>query len=241
MREGDTVDETVLSQISAINSYSTSTRQYNRFFGLLALISALFWVAWKFIKHRGAVSRIVLSEESTFALFGFVIVIQTILMAVSFRLTDFTAAQNIKAPLNDPTLWAFAIPFAFSSLLMTLLADRRTALFTGIFAAFLAGLLAPRGLEFILYAAISSAVAVYGIGQYRSRQSVTIAGAFVGVSSAMVAVALIAYTQQPLILNTILLVSRMRSGKRNNFGGCNRDVPADLRIAFRNYDGCKIA
>ena len=69
VREGDTIDDNALSQIAAIRSYSTSTRQLNRFFGLLALISALFWAAWKYIKHRGAaVSRITLSEEKTFAL-----------------------------------------------------------------------------------------------------------------------------------------------------------------------------
>ncbi|MEZ5428110.1 MAG: HDIG domain-containing protein [Pyrinomonadaceae bacterium] len=205
VREGDTITETALAQISAIRSYSTSSRQVNRFFGLLALISALFWAAWKYIQHRGIAPRLVLSEEKTFALFGFIIIIQTALMAISFRLAEFTALQNVKAPLNDPTLWSFAIPFAFGSLLMTLLADRRTALFTGLFGALLAGCIAPRGLEFALYAAISSAVAVYGIGRYRSRQSVTIAGALVGVGSAGVAVALIAFTQQPFILNTILL------------------------------------
>ncbi len=205
VREGDTITQTALSQISAIRSYSTSSRQINRFFGLLALISALFWVAWKFIQHRGIVPRLVLSEQKTFALFGFIIVAQTALMAIFFRLAEFTALQNVKAPLNDPTLWSFAIPFAFGSLLMTLLADRRTALFTGLFSSLIAGLIAPRALEFTLYSVITAAVAVYGIGRYRSRQSVTIAGALVGLGSAAVAVALIAYTQQPFILNTILL------------------------------------
>lgn len=205
VREGDTITPFVLSQIAAIRSYSDSTRRLNRFFGLLILISALFWVAWKFIEQRGTVSRITLSEEKTFALFGFIVLAQTLLMAVFFRLAEFTAAQNVKAPLNDPTLWAFAIPFAFGSLLMTLLADRRTALFTGLFLAFIAGLLAPKSLEFALYAAITSAVAVYGIGRYRSRSSVTTAGVFVGLASAAAAVALIGYTQQPFILNTVTL------------------------------------
>jgi putative nucleotidyltransferase with HDIG domain len=130
---------------------------------------------------------------------------QTALMAVFFRLADFTAMQNVKAPLNDPTLWSYAVPFAFASLLMTLLADRRTALFTGLFVSLIAGFLAPKSLEFTLYAAISSAVAVYGIGRYRTRQSVTLAGALVGLSGAMTAFALLAYDQKPLILNTILL------------------------------------
>ena len=205
VREGDTISPAALAQISAIRSYSDSTRRLNRFFGLLAIISALFWVAWKFIEHRGIMPRLVLSERKTFALFGFIVLAQTALMAVFFRLAEFTAAQNVKAPLNDPTLWAFAIPFAFGSLLMTLLADRRTALFTGIFLSLIAGLLAPKSLEFALYAAITASVAVYGIGRYRSRQSVTTAGVLVGLASAAAAIALIGYTQQPFILNTVAL------------------------------------
>jgi putative nucleotidyltransferase with HDIG domain len=203
--EGNIITGTVLSQIAAVRAYSSSTRQVNRFVGLLVLISALFWAAWKFIEHRGIVARLALSERKTFALFGFIVVVQTALMAMFFRVADFIALQNVKAPMSDPSLWAFAIPFAMGSLLMTLLADRRTALFTGIFSAILAGFLAPRGLEFAVYAIVSSSVAVYGIGRYRSRQTVTIAGVLVGVAGAFLAVALIAYTQQPFILNTVLL------------------------------------
>jgi putative nucleotidyltransferase with HDIG domain len=203
--QGTKITPQILSQISAIRAYSTSTRQVNRFIGLLILISALFWGAWKFIEHRGIVPRLALSERKTFALFGFIVVVQTALMAMFFRVAEFTASQNIKAPMSDPSLWAFAVPFAMGSLLMTLLADRRTALFTGIFTAILAGFLAPRGLEFAVYAIVSSSVAVYGIGRYRSRQTVTLAGVFVGLSGAGLAVALIAYTQQPFILNTVML------------------------------------
>lgn len=203
--EGSIITPTVLSQISAVRNYSSTSRQFNKFFGLLLLITALFWIGWKFIEHRGIVPRLALSEEKTFALFGFIVLIQTTLMAIFFRLAEFTASQNVKAPMNDPSLWSFAIPFAFGSLLMALLADRRTALFTGIFCALLAGFLAPRGLEFAIYAIVASSVAVYGIGRYRTRQTVTIAGILVGVASAGVAIALIAFTQQPFILNTILL------------------------------------
>ena len=203
--EGDIATADILSKIAAIRNYSSSSRQLNRFFGLLILISGLFWVAWKFIQHRGILPRLALSAEKTFALFGFIILVQTAVMAVFFRLAEFTSIQNIKAPLNDPMIWAFAIPFATGSLLMTLLADRPTALFTGLFTSFLAGFLAPRGLDFTIFAALASSVAVYGIGRYRSRQTVTIAGALVGVAGAVLALSMIAYTQQPLILNTLLL------------------------------------
>lgn len=203
--QGDIITSEVLSKISAISNYSNSTRKYNRFLGLLILISALYWAAWKFIQHRGIVPRLALTHQRTFALLGFIVVVQTAIMAVFFRLAEFTASQNIKAPLSDPTVWSFAVPFAFGSLLITLLADRRTAIFTGFFTALLAGLLAPRGLEFAIFAAIASAVAVYGIGAYRTRQSVTIAGGLVGLASSVAAVAVIGYMQQPFVLNTILL------------------------------------
>ena len=203
--EGDIVTPDVLSKINAIRNYTDSTRQWNRFFGLLFLVLALYWVAWKFIEHRGTLGRLALSPERTFSLFAFVAVIQVLLLAICFRLAEFTAAQNIKAPLNDATTWSFAIPFAFASLLLTLLVDRRISLFAGVFAALMSGLLAPKPLEFILYAALSSAAAVYGIGRYRSRSSVTTAGLLVGGANALVAVALIGYTQQPFILNTVLL------------------------------------
>lgn len=203
--EGIIITPEILSKINAISGYTQTSRRINRFFGLLAILSALFWAAWKFIQHNQVGTRLTLSTEKTFALFGFIIIIQTALMTAAFRLAEFTAAQNLKAPLNDPTLWSFAIPFATGSLLMTLLADRRSALFTGLFLALISGLLASKNLEFALFSAIASAVAVYGIGRYRSRQSVTIAGVFVGLASAGAAVALIGYTQQPFILNTVLL------------------------------------
>ena len=203
--EGSIVSAESLAKIAAVQNYSRTSRRLNRFLGLLVLISALFWGAWKFVRHRGIVPRLSLSEEKTFALFGFIVLIQTTLNAIFFRLAEFTAVQNVKAPMNDPMLWSFAIPFAFGSLLVTLLADRRTAMFTGIFSSILAGLLAPRALEFTIFSVVASSVAVYGIGSYRNRQTVTIAGVLVGVSSALISISLIAYTQQPFILNTLLL------------------------------------
>ncbi|MGH9947000.1 MAG: HD family phosphohydrolase [Pyrinomonadaceae bacterium] len=205
--QGEPITSTALSQIAAVQNYSGSSRLLNRFIGLLIFVTLLYWTAWKFVEHRGIVPRLALSAEKTFALFGFIVVTQTILMAIFFRLAQFTASQNVSSPLNDPSLWSFAVPFAFGSLLMTLLADRRTALFTGLFTSVLAGFIAPRGLEFAVFAIITSAVAVYGIGRYRTRQTVTFAGLLVGLTSAGLSIAMIAYTQQPIILNTVLLAA----------------------------------
>ncbi len=203
--EGGIISADVLAKIGAVRNYTSSSRQINRFIGLLLFVTAFFWIAWKFVQHRGILPRLALSARKTFALLGFIVVAQTAIVAALFRLAEFTALQNVKAPMNDAMLWGFAIPFATGSLLMTLLADRPTALFTGLFNALIAGFLAPRGLEFAVYAAIASSVAVYGIGRYRSRQTVTLAGGLIGAASALLAVAMIAFTQQPFILNTVML------------------------------------
>ncbi|MEJ7624875.1 MAG: HDIG domain-containing metalloprotein [Pyrinomonadaceae bacterium] len=203
--EGDLITGEALGSIAAIRGYAASSRRLNRFFGVLAFVTALFWIAWKSVQHRGILPRLALSARKTYALLGFVIVIQTLVSAICFRIAEFTALQNITAPMNDPMLWAFAVPFASGSLMVALLADRPTALLTGLLTALIAGLMAPRGFEFTIYAAISSSIAVYGIGRYRSRQTVTMAGALVGVASAVLAVALIAFTQQPFILSTVSL------------------------------------
>ena len=202
---GGIVTADVLAKIAAVRNYTSSSRQINRFVGLLLLITALFWTAWKFVQHRGILPRLALSARKTFALLGFVVLTQTAIVAALFQLAEYTALRAVKAPMNDAMLWSFAIPFATGSLLMTLLADRPTALFTGLLNALIAGFLAPRGLEFVIYAAIASSLAVYGIGRYRSRQTVTIAGGMIGAASAGLAIAMIAFTQQPFVLNTILL------------------------------------
>lgn len=203
--EGEIVTSDILSKINAIQSYTESHRRWNRFIGMLMLLAALYWIAWKYIEHRSPAFKILLSSEKLFALFASVVVIQIILTTVSFRIAELAALQNTKAPLNDMTVWSFAIPFAFTSLSLVLLVDRRLALFSGIFASLLIGLVAPRPLEFILYSVISSSIAVYGIKHYRSRSSLTSVGVLIGAANAATSLAITAYLQQPFVLDTVLL------------------------------------
>jgi hypothetical protein len=56
-----------------------------------------------------------------------------------------------------------------------------------------------------IYALISCAAAVYGIGRYRERQSVTLAGLFIAGVNIVMALALIAYTEQVFTFKLVLL------------------------------------
>lgn len=204
-REGDTVSEPLLAQLAAVRDYTREGRRWwNQLFGLLFIVAALYWLAWKFIEHRSTAVTLSLPTRKAFALVGSAVIIQTILARVGFTLAESIVTRGMSAPLNDPIIWGFAVPFASAALLVALLVDTQLGLITALMAALFAGLLAPTGVLISIYAVISSTAAIYGIGRYRERQSVTVAGLLISLVNALTAVAIIAYAQQPLTLKTIL-------------------------------------
>ena len=206
-REGDTVTPAILAQLAALKTTGRAGRPWHNLFGLILIVAAVYWAVWKFTEHRSTVAALSLSKGRAFALVGSAIVMETMFMRVGFTLSDSVANGMKTAPFNDPTLWNFAIPFAAASLLVVMLVDTQLAFLTGFITAIFAGMLAPTGIQQSLFAIISCAAAVYGIGRYRERQSVTLAGLLVGLVNAVMALALIAYAEQPFTLNTILLAA----------------------------------
>jgi putative nucleotidyltransferase with HDIG domain len=204
-REGEPVTAGTLAQLEAIRNSGRAGRPWQRLVGLLFLVTALYWVAWKFTEHRSTVGTLSLSEDRAFALVASAIVVETALMRVGFTVGDRVASQSMRAPFNDPTIWNFAIPFAAAALLVAMLVDTQLAFMTSMVTALFAGLLAQTGMQKAVYAMVSCSVAIYGISRYRERQSVTLAGLLAGAANAVMALALIAYAERPFGLNTILL------------------------------------
>src|ERR1044071_5503815 len=204
-REGDTVTQPVLAQLAAVRDYAREGRRWwNQLFGLLFIVAALYWLPWKFIEHRSTAVTLSLPTRKAFALVGSAVIVQTILARVGFTLAEGIVTRGMSAPLNDPIIWDFAVPFASAALLVALLVDTQLGLITALMCALFAGLLAPTGVLISIYAVISSTAAIYGIGRYRERQSVTVAGLLISLVNALTAVAIIAYAQQPLTLKNIL-------------------------------------
>ncbi|MFN2516092.1 MAG: HD family phosphohydrolase [Pyrinomonadaceae bacterium] len=206
-REGDTVTPGMLAQFAAMKSAGHAGRPWHNLIGLIVIVFAVYWAVWKFTEHRSTAAALSLSKTRAFALVGSAIVVETVLMRIGFAVSDSVANGMKTAPFNDPTLWNFAIPFAAAALLVVMLVDTQLAFLAGIVTALFAGMLAPTGIQSALFAMISCAAAVYGIGRYRERQSVTLAGLFVAGVNALMALALIAYAEQPFRLNTILLAA----------------------------------
>jgi putative nucleotidyltransferase with HDIG domain len=206
-REGDTVTPQMLGQFAAIRFYSHTERRPQLYIGLFIFACALYWGAWRFTEYRSTITTLPLSAPRGFALVGLSVLAGLALMRAGFALAEGIASQSTHAPTNDVSLWTFAIPFAASALLVTMLVDTQLALITAVLTAVFAGLLAPGGMLTSCFALVSSSSAIYGIGRYRERQSVTKAGLMVGAVNAGLAVAVMLSSQKPLTLNAVALAT----------------------------------
>jgi putative nucleotidyltransferase with HDIG domain len=204
-REGDTVTPQMLGQFAAIRQYSHTERRPQRFIGIFIFVCALYWAAWRFTEYRSTITTLPLSATRGFTLVGLSILAGLALTRAGFAVAESIASQSTHAPTNDVSLWTFAIPFAAAALLVVLLVDTQLALITAVLTSLFAGLLAPGGMLTACFALVSSSAAIYGIGRYCERQSVTNAGLVVGVVNVVLAIAVMLSSQKPLTLNAILL------------------------------------
>jgi putative nucleotidyltransferase with HDIG domain len=204
-REGDTVTPQMLAQFAALREYSHNERRPQLYVGLFLFALALYWAAWRFTLYRSTTRTLPLTSGRAFALVCLCVLAGLVLTRAGLALAEGIASQSMHAPTNDAELWAFAIPFAAAALLVTMLVDTQLALITAMLTAVFAGLLAPGGMLTACYALVSSSAAIYGIGHYRERQSVTKAGLLIGAANVVLAVAVLLSSQKPLTLNAVLL------------------------------------
>src|SRR4030095_8262822 len=66
-REGDTVTPNLLVQFAAIKNSGHSGRPWHNVIGLLLLVTAIYWMAWKFTEHRSSASALFLDKYKAFA------------------------------------------------------------------------------------------------------------------------------------------------------------------------------
>jgi len=164
-----------------------------------------YFAVWRFVKYRSTTVDLLVSPSRAFALVGSAILFQAILMRLGFAVANAIASQSTRAPFNESSVWSFTIPFAASSLLLTMLLDRQLSLLAAVVSAACAGLLAAQPGPAILYAFVSCAAAVYGLKKYHERQSVTLAGLFVAAANCIAAMALTAFVHRPSSVYAVLV------------------------------------
>ena len=172
---------------------------------LFILVTAVYYAAWRFASYRTSVVDLLISGPRAFALIGSAILFQTAVMRISHLIATAVAAQSTRPPFNDISVWSLAIPFAAASLLITMLLDRQLSLLVAAVTSGFAALLTANATWLGVYAFISCAAAIYGVGRYRERQSITLAGLLVATVNCIAAVVLTTLTLRPLNVSSILL------------------------------------
>ena len=173
--------------------------------GRLVVVTAVYYVVWRFVNYRAAYVDLMITNQRAFALVGSAILFQTAVMRFSFLVVGAISSQSTRSPFDDATLWSLTIPFAAASLLLTTLLDRQLSLLSGTIAAGFAGWLAPHHFQIALYAFISCATAAYATARYRARQSITVAGLLVALVNFLMAVVTVGFTRQRLTISSMLV------------------------------------
>src|SRR5436190_1440580 len=171
------------------------------------LVSASYFLVWRFVRYRSSAVDLLTSRERAFALVGSAILFQSAIIRFSFIVIDAIASQSTRAPFNNAEVWAFAVPFAAASLLVRMLLDRQLSFATGIAVAGVAGLLAQNRTSLAMYAFVACAAAAYGLKRYHERQTVTIAGLIVAGLNMLIAAVITALTQPRFKLFDILVAA----------------------------------
>ena len=184
----------------------------SRTIGILAAVLVSYFVVWRFVDYRANHVELFISKRRAFVLVGSAVLFETALIRCGLIVAGGLAAQSTRAPLNDAVTWAFAIPFAAASLLVTMLLDRQLGLLTGIIASLFVILIAPHQVSAATYSLVSCAVAAYGVTQYRERQSVTLAGLMVAAVNCIAALALAAFIGSLTIVGALVTAGAAISG-----------------------------
>jgi putative nucleotidyltransferase with HDIG domain len=169
LRAGDVVTEELVPLVGAVRRHQLAERSPRRFFYLLLAVSLIYFALYKAATTSQS-SR--LEPLYSFWVVGTAVFFQAALVRIGL----FTAAVLSGRPesiwFGDAFIFQFAIPFAASSLVTSLLVGSQMGLIAGFAGALLTGFVSPFGIETAGFALASSVTAVYGVQRYCSRNAV---------------------------------------------------------------------
>lgn len=199
VQRGQTITPLVKAAIDQLRAQTASKRSGRRFAGLLAISFILFMTLWRFAKRTRIYS---LTPTKIFLLVGLAVTLQVAVIRLGIELSDIVGYRFF-GDIDSPQAYQYAIPFAAVALVVVLLLEARIAVVVGLVAS-LFTLLLTEDATLTTYAAVSSVVAVHGVGRYQQRGALTNVGMMVGGVNALMAVILMMVNIQPLVLGPVL-------------------------------------
>ena len=197
LRQGDEVGADHLVQMEAIRKLSQPGSSMRQTVGMAFLIGILLTVFTIFVRF------ITLNQWSYLRLMGFLILTLTVnllLLKASWFVFESVCLSFLSAPFNDKTYFFYLLPFAYGSMLVSLLAGERSAQIFIIFFCILAGQSLGTDSYGFFYILVTNLTGIIFMRKATQRIGLIGAGFKLGLSAAILFVILQTAGQAPLEL-----------------------------------------
>ncbi len=193
VRAGEQVTPAMIAQLNALRNLQKPRSLLWQFSGYFLFVSILIYLLWRYFVHYQKLHRKIRKYT------GLVLSIIALELAL-MRLVTFVAdilGNRFQRFQENPSIWYYAIPFAFGALLITLLTDVNLGILSSIILAILTGLF-YNDLDLAVYMSLGSLVGIYSIRQYKDRAAILKAGLIIGIFNIICLVGLNILRQNPL-------------------------------------------
>lgn len=205
-QRGETVTPTVREALDALRRHFAGERSGRRLAGLMIIVAALYYALWRFAER---VRVYYLSSAKIFLLAALTVVLQALINRIGMAVASGVAYRF--GDYDSPEAYQYAIPYATGALIVALLLESRIALTVGILSAILVGLM-TENLGLLVYALLGSIVAIYGVGRYERRATLTHAGWIIGVANMIVTLVPPLMEARPIVFGPALFSALCGAG-----------------------------
>ena len=182
LRQGDEVGADHLVQIEAIRKLSPAGSSLMQTIGMAFLVGILLTILVFFVRF------ITSNQWSYLRLVGFLLLTLTanlLLLKASWFVCESVSQSFLASPFNDKTYFFYLLPFAYGSMLVTLLAGERCAQIFTIFLCILAGQSIGTDTYGFFYILITNLTGIIFMRKATQRIGIIGAGFKLGLSAAV--------------------------------------------------------
>ncbi|HXF04248.1 MAG TPA: HDIG domain-containing protein [Blastocatellia bacterium] len=205
-QRGETVTPTVQEALDALRRHFASERSGRRLAGLMIIVAALYYALWRFAER---VRVYYLTSVKIFLLAALTVVLQALINRIGMAVASGVAYRF--GDYDSPEAYQYAIPYATAALVVALLLESRIALTVGVLSAILVGLMTG-SLGLLAYALLGSMAAIYGVGRYERRATITRAGWIIGVANMIVTLVPPLMEARPIVFGPALFSALCGAG-----------------------------
>jgi cyclic-di-AMP phosphodiesterase PgpH len=181
VRSGEEVTKSISTQLQALRNLQRPRSLLGQFVGFFFFALAFIYALWRYFVHYQSRHRNIRNHT---LLILTVVTTVLLVMRLITELADVLGERLSIEVLGNPFLLDYAIPFAFGSILVTLLVDTNLGILTSIIVATLVGLFYG-DIYLMAYVFIGSLAGIFSVRQYKDRAAIQKAGLTIGLVNAL--------------------------------------------------------